>query len=76
MGSQQLALIGVKMIQEEFLRMKDLANRPDSKGLIGVSSQTIWRWIQQKRFPEPVRIGSHISLFKMSEIQAWMKAQH
>lgn len=75
MGSQQLALIGVKMIQEEFLRMKDLANRPDSKGLIGVSSQTIWRWIQQKRFPAPIRLSSNISVWRMSEIQAWMKLQ-
>ncbi len=63
------------MFQEEFLRMKDLANRPDSKGLIGVSSQTLWRWIQQKKFPAPTRIGSNISVFRMSEIQAWMKAQ-
>ncbi|OTG71411.1 hypothetical protein B9T38_09060 [Acinetobacter sp. ANC 4218] len=63
------------MFQEEFLRMKDLANRPDSKGLIGVSSQTLWRWIQQNRFPSPVKIGSNISVFRMSEVQAWMKAQ-
>ncbi|SPL71081.1 helix-turn-helix transcriptional regulator [Acinetobacter stercoris] len=63
------------MFQEEFLRMKDLANRSDYKGLIGVSSQTLWRWIQQNRFPAPIRIGSNISVFKMSEVQAWMKAQ-
>ncbi|GAA5555494.1 hypothetical protein Asch01_00183 [Acinetobacter schindleri] len=63
------------MFQEEFLRMKDLANRPDSKGLIGVSSQTLWRWIQQNRFPAPIKISSNISVFRLSEIQAWMKAQ-
>lgn len=63
------------MFQEEFLRMKDLANCPKSKGLIGVSSQTLWRWIQQKKFPAPVKIGSNISVFRMSEIQAWMKEQ-
>ncbi|HFG6909855.1 TPA: helix-turn-helix transcriptional regulator [Acinetobacter baumannii] len=63
------------MFQEEFLRIKDLANRPDSKGLIGVSSQTLWRWIQQNRFPAPIKIGSNISVFRMSEVQAWMKAQ-
>lgn len=63
------------MIQEEFLRMKDLANRPNSKGLIGVSSQTLWRWIQQNQFPAPIRLSSNISVWRMSEVQAWMKAQ-
>lgn len=62
------------MIQDEFLRMKDLANYPDKKGLIGVSPQTIWRWIKENRFPRQVRLGS-ISLWRMSEVQAWMRAQ-
>lgn len=63
------------MLQEEFLRMKDLANRHDSKGLIGVSAQTLWRWIQQNRFPAPLKISSNISVWRMSEVQAWMNAQ-
>lgn len=61
-------------MQEEFLRMKDLANRSDSKGLIGVSSQTLWRWIQQNRFPKPLKLGS-ISVWRMSAVQDWMDAQ-
>ncbi|AOA57115.1 helix-turn-helix transcriptional regulator [Acinetobacter larvae] len=68
-------MISRNLQYEQFVRMKDLANRPDSKGLIGVSSQTLWRWIQQKKFPAPTKIGSNISIFRMSEIQAWMKAQ-
>ncbi|HGH3612377.1 TPA: helix-turn-helix transcriptional regulator [Acinetobacter baumannii] len=60
---------------EKFLRTVDLVGNSKQRGILGVSKSTLWRWIQQNRFPKPVRIGSHIALFKMSEIQAWMKAQ-
>lgn len=68
-------MISRNLQYEQFVRMKDLASRSDSKGLIGVSSQTLWRWIQQNRFPAPLKIGSNISVFRMSEVQAWMRAQ-
>lgn len=67
-------MISRNLQYEQFVRMKDLANRPDSVGLIGVSPQTIWRWIKENRFPKPVKVGA-VSLFRMSEIQAWMNAQ-
>ena len=67
-------MISSNLQYEQFVRMKDLANRPDSVGLIGVAPQTIWRWIKENRFPKPVKVGS-VSLFRMSEIQAWMNTQ-
>ena len=37
---------------DHFLRMKELANGPHGCGMIGVSAQTIWKWVKQK-FPQP-----------------------
>ena len=86
--------------QEQFLRIKDLANypekqatihtyksginkgqtkninaRPASKGLIGVSDKTIWQWVKRGEFPAPIRIGGNVTVWRLSDVQAWMQAQ-
>jgi len=63
-------------VYEHFLRSVDLVNNSKQRGLLGISKSTLWRWIQQNRFPAPTKlIGSNISVWRMSEIQAWMRAQ-
>ena len=63
---------------DHFLRMKELANGPHGCGMIGVSAQTIWKWVKQKKFPQPLHLGgkgSNVTVWRSSEIQAWMNAQ-
>ncbi|GEK42816.1 helix-turn-helix transcriptional regulator [Acinetobacter johnsonii] len=61
---------------EQFLRSIDLVGNSKQRGLLGISKSTLWRWIQQNRFPAPSKLlGSNIAVWRMSEVQEWMKAQ-
>lgn len=61
-------------LNEQFLRSSDLVGNSKQRGLLGISRSTLWRWIQQSRFPVPLKLGT-ISVWRMSEVQAWMKEQ-
>jgi predicted DNA-binding transcriptional regulator AlpA len=36
-----------------------------------VDPATIWRWAQQKRFPQPYRITDAVTAWKAEEINQW-----
>jgi len=62
-------------MQQQFYRIKDLANTTNSNGLIGVSTQTIWKWVKQNKFPQPIKLGGSITVWRSSDIESWMNAQ-
>ena len=55
-------------------KTKRIRERPASKGLIGVSEMTIWRWIKRGSFPPPIKIGN-VTVWRASEVYVWMHAQ-
>ena len=86
--------------QEQFIRIKELANRkalperthtyksginkgktkrlnarPETKGMIAVSEKTIWQWVRNGAFPQPVKLGSGVTVWRLSDVQAWMQSQ-
>ena len=53
---------------------KRISARPASRGILGVSDKTIWQWVKQGEFPQPIKLGS-ITVWRLSDVQAWMQAQ-
>ena len=53
-------------------QVKNLNSRPASKGLIGVSDKTIWTWVKRGEFPAPVKLSPSVTVWRLSEVQAWM----
>ena len=53
-------------------QVKTLNSRPASKGLIGVSDKTIWTWVKRGEFPAPVKLSPSVTVWRLSEVQAWM----
>jgi len=49
------------------IRMKVIAKS------LGVSRQTIYRWMEAGEFPRPVNIGDHAMSFYEDEVVAWQK---
>jgi predicted DNA-binding transcriptional regulator AlpA len=43
--------------------------------LIRVSRSTLWNWVNQGRFPRPLRIGPNVSGWRASEVFEWLE-QH
>ena len=41
-------------------------------GVIPFSESTLWRKVKVGEFPQPVKISSHITAWRMSDIRAWV----
>ena len=54
---------------------KRISARPESKGIIGVSDKTIWLWVKQDKFPAPLKLSDGVTVWRMSDVQAWMQAK-
>lgn len=56
-------------------KVRVIGARPASKGMIGVSEKTIWEWVKTGAFPQPIRIGGNITVWRLSDINNWMQSQ-
>ena len=54
---------------------KQINARPASKGIIGVSDKTIWQWVKRGEFPAPIRLGGNVTVWRLSDVQAWMQSK-
>lgn len=54
-------------------KTKNIKARPASLGLIGVSDKTIWQWVKNGTFPPPIKLSSNITVWRLSEVKAWME---
>ncbi|MCG5031867.1 AlpA family phage regulatory protein [Mesosutterella sp. OilRF-GAM-744-9] len=51
------------------VRMKDLS------AAIGLSPSTIFQYVHDGKFPKPIKINPRVSLWKWSEVEAWLDQQ-
>lgn len=49
--------------------------KPERIGLLPVSEKTIWTWVKQGKFPQPIKMSDNVTVWRMSEVQAWIDAQ-
>lgn len=56
-------------------KTKNINARPASHGLIGVSDKTIWQWVKHGRFPAPIKLSDSVTVWRLSDVQAWMKSK-
>lgn len=49
-----------------FLSDKQIAER------IGVTRQTIWRWVSRGDFPAPIKLGPSVTRWKASAVDEWL----
>jgi prophage regulatory protein len=51
----------------QYLTDKQLAAR------FSVGRTTIWRWVREKNFPSPVRLGEAVTRWKLIDVELWEK---
>jgi|TARA_B110000902_G_C14228969_1_gene558124 prophage regulatory protein len=49
--------------------------RPEIEKLFKVSTATIYRWMNEGKFPKPIHLGANMVRWKASDIEAWMIAR-
>ncbi len=40
-----------------------------------VSVMTLWRWIRERGFPRPFKVGGNLNRWWQSEVRAWLERQ-
>ena len=60
------------MAQPRFFRLRDLASTNRAPGLLPVSPATIWRWVAQKKFPAPRKLGENTTVWCAEEVEAFI----
>lgn len=58
-----------------FVRLSQLASKPDKPGLIGISAATLWRWVGLGVFPKPVKLSAGVTAWRAEDVRAWMAQQ-
>ena len=51
-----------------------LLRRQDVEALTGFSTSTLYRLMDEGKFPEPIRIGPSSNRWPIAEIKAWLES--
>ncbi|MGB7402649.1 MAG: AlpA family phage regulatory protein [Arcobacter sp.] len=41
----------------------------------GIARSTLWLWVNEKKFPKPIKLSARITVWEEDKIQEWQKAQ-
>lgn len=52
-----------------------LIRLPDVLRITGLSKSEIWRRVNERRFPEPIRLGERCTRWEITEVQSWVAAR-
>jgi prophage regulatory protein len=55
--------------------MDRIIRKPELLQITGVSSATVYRWIGEKSFPAPVRLGPNSTGWRESEVEEWLESR-
>ena len=45
------------------------------KAILPFSAATLWRAVQQNRFPSPVRLSNRVTAWRVEDIRTWMSSR-
>ena len=54
--------------------MDRLLRLPEVMKLTGLAKSTVWLWVQQGKLPKPTKLSPRVSVWKESELKAWLDA--
>lgn len=64
--------VGVRTMQRQPLELDRILRLPELLQVTGLSTATLYRWMDEERFPRPVRLGENSVGWKASAVQAWI----
>ena len=55
--------------------MERMLTRPEVEQMLGVSTATIYKWLGERKLPEPIRLGPRAIRWRLSELMKWLDEQ-
>lgn len=62
-------------MQQRVIRLAQLASTKSSPGLLPVSQATIWRWVREKKFPAPFKLGAATTVWDAAAVERFIAEQ-
>lgn len=66
-----------KLPDSAYIRESHLVPSPKRPGLptpLPFSAPTLWRKVKDRSFPQPVKLSSRVTAWKVGEVRAWLTA--
>lgn len=60
---------------QRVIRLAQLASTKTSPGMLPVSQATIWRWVREKKFPAPFKLGQGTTVWDAEAVEQFVAAQ-
>ena len=57
---------------QRVVRLSEVANTKDKKGIVPVSPATWWRWVAEGRAPAPFKIGPNTTVWAHDEVERFL----
>jgi prophage regulatory protein len=62
------------MIQK-FIRIGQLATRPNRPGRLPLSPNSVWRLAREGKFPKPIKLSAAVTAWRIEDVEAWEKSR-
>lgn len=57
------------MSKEKHLRSQEIVER------LGIGRSTLFRWVKEGSFPQPIRAGRRFTRWRLSDVERWEEAR-
>ncbi|RXJ79519.1 AlpA family transcriptional regulator [Arcobacter sp. F2176] len=51
----------------KFIRIQEVMKKT------GIARSTLWLWVNEKKFPQPIKLSPRITVWEEEKIENWMK---
>jgi prophage regulatory protein len=60
-----------------YVRERQLVGRSGGaeRALLPFSSSTLWRTVKAGTFPEPIKLSTRVTAWRVGDVRAWIKAK-
>lgn len=52
-----------------------ILRRPEVEARTGLSRSTIYQWMKDGQFPQPIKLGARLVAWRESDVNAWLEAR-
>jgi hypothetical protein len=62
-------------MSQRVYRLPQLVGSKSEPGLIPVSKATIWRWVRERHFPKPFKLGAGTTVWDAVQVESFIAKQ-
>ncbi len=59
-------------MKTHLIRIAEIASTPSKAGILPVSPATIWRWVRDNKFPQPLKLSAGVTAWHAADIEQFI----